>query len=150
MNWKFSVTTHPVNVAPLYHIEGTLTRDGFDWHCDDIDDDDRVKIPFAGAEVRVRFRFAAAEKAALDFDLVTAPFVGAKRIVTDPIAEHTRALRAPEVAQAQSIEQKVEAFIRAAGVAWTDGLQRKLAVLQAPDGAAFHPVVAEQPQEVCQ
>jgi hypothetical protein len=157
--WR--VESKPIDVAPMYHVEGTLTRDGFDWTCDDGGYAEQAGPGFfAGAEVRVRFRYAAADKAALNFDLVTAPFVGATRIETDPIAEHTRAVRAPEVQQAQSLTEKVEAFVRSAGLAWAPSVEAKLAALQAPDGAAFLtevensvtdtvPVDAEV-QEVCQ
>lgn len=156
---SWATRTQPLDVPRLYHVEGRLTRDGFDYTFDG--DSLQTASPpdnappgwgldCTGGEIRVRFRFAAAEKAALDFSAVTAPFIGAKRIVTDPIAEHTRALRAPAVAQAQSLEQKVEAFVRGAGIEWTGGLQTKLAALQVPDGAAFPPVLEEQRQEVCQ
>jgi hypothetical protein len=128
----------PLDVAPMYHVEGVLTREGFAWTCDDGGEAEQAGPGFfTGADVRVRFRFAAAERAALNFECVTAPFAGAKRIETDPIAEHTRAVRAPDVARAQTLQEKVEAFVRSSGLPWTPGLQTKLAALQRPDGAAF-------------
>jgi hypothetical protein len=145
--WR--VDARPINVPPMYHVEGKLTRDGFEWGLVyDGEEFKGVVSDFTGADVRVRFRYVAAEKAALDFSLVTAPFAGARRVETDPIAEHTRALRAPEIAQAQTLEQKTEAFVRNSGTAWTPGLQTKLAALQVPDGAAF--LNAIEPEAVCQ
>lgn len=160
----------PIDVPPMYHVDGVLTRDGFDWRFagDSLmllsppDSGPAPVIDCAGADVRVRYRFVAAEKAALNFDLVKAPFVGARRLVLDPIAEPTRALRAPEIAAAQTLEQKVTAFVRGAGVTWTPALETKFAALQHPDGAAFltdlestiaamtGAIDAETPQEVCQ
>lgn len=137
--WHYVVESHPIDVAPMYHVEGTLTREGFTWALDGkcILDGGAPPESFAGAEVRVRFTFTAAEKSALNFELVKVPFEGAKRIDLDPIAEHTRALRAPEVAAAVTVEDKIAAFIRGAGLEWTPGLQAKFAALQQPDTAAF-------------
>jgi DNA repair exonuclease SbcCD nuclease subunit len=145
--WLFRVEHMPIDVAPMYHVEGTLTREGFDWriHYDGETfpgtvmryPPDSEESGFAGAEVRVRYRFAAAEKPALNFDLVTAPFAGAKRLVLDPIAEHTRAIRAPEIVQARSLSEKVQAFVVSSGVVWSPSLEQKLALLQQPDGGAF-------------
>jgi DNA repair exonuclease SbcCD ATPase subunit len=124
----------------MYHVEGVLTRDGFTWTCPTatcwVTARERI-LGWSGAEVRVRFRYVAADKAALNFDLVKAPFANAKRLELDPIAEHTRALRAPEVAAAVTLEEKVAAFIRSSGLNWSPSLQTKFAALQAPDGAAF-------------
>lgn len=133
------VSFKPLDVAPMYHVEGKLDREGFTWNVvgeapfqpDDL-------VDWTGAEVRVRFRFAAADKSLLDFDLVKVTFAGAKRLELDPIAEHTRAIRAPEVAAAQTLDEKLLAIAKGAGVDWTSGLTEKLALLQqAPDGAAF-------------
>jgi hypothetical protein len=169
--WTYTVASHPIDVAPMFHVEGELTREGFTygianggkWPGDPAVGADLLPASppdWTGAEVRVRFRYAAADKAALNFDLVKVPFVGAKRIDLDPIAENTRALRAPEVAAAVTLEEKVAAFIRSSGLNWSPSLQTKFAALQAPDGAAFltelensviGPVIdAEVREEVCQ
>jgi hypothetical protein len=160
--WTYTVASHPIDVAPMYHVEGELTRDGFTWTMPDCDCGHCSEhiLDWSGAEVRVRFRYVAADKAALNFDLVKAPFANAKRLELDPIAEHTRALRAPEVAAAVTLEEKVAAFIRSSGLNWSPSLQTKFAALQAPDGAAFltelensviGPVIdAEVREEVCQ
>lgn len=167
--WEYRIVSHPLDVAPMYHVDGELTREGFRWEVPGaeiplqgwvgIEAPPLEPLPiFAGAEVRVRFRYVAADKPLLNFDLVKAPFIGAKRIDLDPIAEHTRAIRAPEVAAAQTLEDKVQAIAAGAGVAWTPGLTDKMALLQQPDGTAFLNTVedrltiidAEVPQEVCQ
>lgn len=134
--WLYDVTAVPVNIPPMYHIEGLLTRDGFDWHGDDEAEQAGPGF-FSGADVRVRFRYNANERAALDFEAVKAPFAGARRLELDPIAERIRASRAPEVAQATSLVDKVKAFVGAAGLSWDGGVETKLALLQMPDGTAF-------------
>lgn len=156
----FRVEQRPLKVPRLYHVEGILNRDGFTWNIAGEAPFPESDIPmdWAGDEVRVRFRFVAADKALLNFDLVKAPFAGAKRLELEPIAEHTRAIRAPEVAAAQTLDEKLLAIAKGAGLEWTDALTDKLALLQqAPDGAAFLSAVedkltlidAEVPQEVC-
>jgi hypothetical protein len=160
--WAYDTRWCPLDVAPMYHVDGELTREGFTFtfHGDVVDGVVNQTCPesWAGCEVRVRYRYVAADKALLNFDLVKAPFAGAKRIDTDPIAEHTRAIRAPEVAAAATLDDKVMAIAKGAGVAWTAGLTDKLSLLQQPDGAAFLNTVEDRltiidagvPQEVCQ
>jgi DNA repair exonuclease SbcCD nuclease subunit len=143
--WIYDVESKPLDVAPMYHVEGELTREGFDWHI--VGDVLKLTFPpdtgpapvldWTGCEVRVRYRFNAAEKSALDDALVRAPFEGAKRLELEPIAMRSRAIRAPEVAAALTLEAKVQTFVRQTGVAWTPSLETKLAALQGPDGAAF-------------
>lgn len=141
----WSTSTRPLDVPKLVHVEGELTRERFDWKIpgDSLmlysppDNGPAPAFDCTGCEVRVRFRYAAADKAALNFDLVKAPFHNAIRVQLDPIAEHTRALRAPEVSAAQTLEEKAAAFVRASGMAWTPSLDAKVALLLSPDGTAF-------------
>lgn len=138
--WRYTVTSHPIDVAPMYHVDGLLSPSGFSWH---LGADVEIPASWEGCEVRVRFHYTAAERDLLDFGLVKEPFAGAKRIDTDPIPMHTRALRAPEVAAAMTLEAKVEAFTIGTGEAWTPALAQKLAQMQqAPDGATFFNDVA--------
>lgn len=138
--WVFDARWVPLDVAPMYHVDGELTRDGFKWWITKSEDGGECQPPeggWSGCEVRVRYRFSAHEKSALDEALVRAPFEGAKRIDLDPIAVRDRAVRAPEVAAAQTLDAKVAAFVRSSGQAWTPEMESKLAALQQPDGAAF-------------
>lgn len=143
-DWGYTVESHPVDIPPRYDVRGDLTREGFDWGLAGSStagplavEFPEIPASFEGAEVRVRYRYNAAEKSALDEALVRAPFEGAKRLELDPIAERSRAARAPEVAAAATLDAKVEAFVRRSGVPWTGALEAKLALLQQPDGAAF-------------
>lgn len=143
---SYVIYRNPLNVPRLFVVDGVLTRDGFKWWINE-SDSGHPTPSFAyyqppdggweGTEVSVRYRFAAAERDVLDFSLVTAPFVGAIRIQPDPIPTHTRAVRAPEVADAQTDDAKVAAYVRGAGQDWTPSLEHKFALLQQPDGAAF-------------
>lgn len=160
--WEYTVTAHPIDVAPMFHVEGVLTPSGFQWDQDDwmcpachgegdsaARDADGETLPCAaclatpgrrrwdGCEVRVRFRYVAAERGLLDFEAVKALFPGALKVVTDPIPTHTQAIRAPEVVAAVTLEQKVAAFIGGRGEDWTPALEEKLARLQQLDGPAF-------------
>lgn len=137
--WAFDLRYRELDVAPMYHVEGTLTTDGFDWSCDDGGYAEQAGPGFfAGAEVRVRYRFNAAERAALDEAIVRAPFKGATRLELEAIPVRTRAVRAPEVAAALTLTDKVSAFVRQSGQTWSASLETKLAALQSqPDGAAF-------------
>lgn len=141
---SYLVTRKPLDVAPMYLVAGRLTRGTFFWAIQRSSDQNDIGTPgeppsggWEGCEVRVRYKFNANEKTALDEALVRAPFEGAKRLDLDPIGIRERASRAPEVAAAVTFEGKVEAFVRRSEVPWTPGLETKLAALQSPDGGAF-------------
>lgn len=142
--WEYRVGSRPIETPKLYHAEGELTRDGFRWglvgkssagplECE------FPEIPesFAGCDVRVRYRFSFDEKTALDETLVRTPFEGARRLELDPIAVRTRASRAPDVAAATTLDEKVAVFATRSGLSWDESLDAKLSALQNPDGAAF-------------
>lgn len=97
-------------------------------------------ITWAGAEVRVRYRFNADEKSVIDTARILAEFADCARLELDPIAMRTRQSRAPEVAAARTVEDKARAYLQ--HIDWTPSLATKLAVLQQPDGATFLDQVA--------
>lgn len=137
--WQYRVTSRAIAVAPMFHVEGFLSPLEFRLaEGSSADIEARYHAgDWTGCEVRVRYRFDAAQKSALDDAIVRTRFATAARLTLDPIAERTRAIRAAEIVAAQSLEEKVQAFVRAAGVEWTPSLETKLAALQAPDGVAF-------------
>lgn len=96
-----------------------------------------VVVSWAGVEVRVRYTFNANEITSLDRAQVLATFADAKHLELEPIAIRERAARAPEVAAAMTLPDKVSTFVRMSGIAWTPALEAKLAALQEVDGAAF-------------
>lgn len=138
--WRVArVTSHAIDVAPMYHVEGELTPEGFTWRVTRGPDGEELQPPasWTGAEVRVRYRFNAAETAALDRAPIHATFAQATHVELEPIGVRERAARAPEVAAAATLAEKVAAFVRLSGVAWTPALEAKLGALQQADGAAF-------------
>lgn len=129
---RYSVRPHQIDVAPMYHVEGQLTREGFTWACTAGPGGELQDAPasWKGCEVRCRYRFNAAEIAVLNKSLVLADFAEAKLLQLDPIAEKDHALRAPEVAAAKTLPDKVAAWCELAGVVATEGVLRKLAKLE--------------------
>lgn len=144
-----SIESRPIACTPLWHVEGDLTRDGFTWRVTRGPDGEPLEPPasWAGCEVRVRYRFNADEKVALDQAQILAEFATAKRLELDPIGVRNRAIRSVEVATASTLPQKVAAFVRQSGGAWSPALETKLALLQEPDGGASLTRVANPPAQ---
>lgn len=134
-----TITSRPIVSTPLYHVEGLLTRDGFAWRVTRGPDGELLEPPtrWDGAEVRVRYRFNAEDKAALDHAGVSQPFAGAAVLEVEAIGLRQRAIRSEEVAKATTLTEKVAACIRQSGGEWTPALAAKLEALQQPDGVAF-------------
>lgn len=126
----WSLVTMPLRVSPMYHADGTITRDGFTWA---LADEATPPDTWEGCEVRVRVRFHQSEKAALDFALARVPFEGAARLVVEPVAIPDRALRAPEVAAAKTLAEKVEAWAQHVGTSASDSVLAKLGRLEQSD-----------------
>lgn len=123
----------PVSIPARYYVEGELTRDGFAWRVLGEPGGESQPPPasWAGAEVRVRYSYFAADHAALDVALVRVTFDGAAVLKLDPVPIRDRAIRAPEVAAARTLDAKVAAYGQVNGWTLTDGLRAKLARLQA-------------------
>lgn len=154
------VTSHAIGVMPMYHVEGELTRDGFTWRvtagpggelqeaphamCASCQghrecDGDRCAtcdgvgevVSWKGCEVRVRYRFAQSEARIVDKAKVLAEFAEAvPHLSFDPIAVPDRALRAPEVAAAKTLNEKLAAWCELAGTVASEGVLQKLARLE--------------------
>lgn len=131
----WSIDSYPISSTPLYHVEGELTRDGFTWHVADGPDGAALEAPASwdGCDVRCRYRFAASEKRVLDESLVRPPFAGARRVEYEPVAVPDRGLRAPEVAAARTLPEKVAAWAAINGTVLTDETSEKLSLLSSGD-----------------
>lgn len=152
--WENNVTSHPIDVAPMFHVEGTLTRKAFhfehdEWMCTacggtgdgerGADNDTLPCVPCAGSghrswkgcEVRVRYRFNKSERGALDTARILAEFAEAARLELEPIAIADRELRAPEVAAARTLSEKLAAYSRVDQLA--PSVAEKLALLEHAD-----------------
>lgn len=138
--WDFDVRALPVDVPPMWHVEGALTRDadGQSSFRGQVTRGPNGKVmaapaSWAGCEVRVRYTFRASERAALDHRVVGAGFVDAARLQLEPIAVPDAGLRAPDVATAQTLAAKVRAWCAANGATASRALLDKLAALERPD-----------------
>lgn len=131
----YRVERCPIDVAPMFHVEGVLTRDAFTWQVTAGPGGEVLAAPasWKGCEVRVRFRFNQSEKGTLAEARVYAEFAEAARLEVEPIAVPDRALRAPEVAQAKTLADKVEAWATVSAVTLNDGVLEKLALLEHSD-----------------
>lgn len=125
--------SHPIDCPPRYHVEGTLTREGFVWQVTKGPGGDAEPAPasWKGAEVRVRVRFNHSEKSVLQMAAVHAEFAEAARFELEPIAVPDRALRSPEVAAARTLAEKLAAYSQVAQLA--PSIAEKLARLEHGD-----------------
>lgn len=132
---NFTVRFVPLDVAPMFYVEASLTREGFTWACTagpggELQD---APISWKGCEVRVRCRYNASEFPVLDKSKLLAEFAEASLLHFDPIAEKDHALRAPEVAAARTLPDKVAAWCAIAGTVASEGVLQKLARLETCD-----------------
>lgn len=128
--WEFI----PLKVPAQHLIEGRLTRDGFDITSVDGDSDDPAGWYFpgkwAGADVKVRYHYHRSERSAIDLAHIYATVAGCRSLKLDPIAALEREVRAPEVAQAVTVEGKAEAYCQRRQIEWTPAIAAKLTALQ--------------------
>lgn len=111
-SWVHTVESKSIAVAPMYHVEGLLTRHTFDWQVTAGPGGVVLEKPasWRGCEVRVRYKFNQSEKSALSTAMVLAEFAEALRLEVEPIAVPDRALRSPAVAAARTLPEKVAAY----------------------------------------
>lgn len=133
MSWSYEVTRIPVEVAPLYHVEGHLTREGFTWAVKQgpAGAVDEAPPTWRGAEVRVRYTFPQAEKNLLLHAQVQATFAEAARLELEPRAVADRTAREPAIVNARTLADKVAAMHHVEQLA--DGVAAKLASLEHGD-----------------
>jgi hypothetical protein len=118
--WRYDWQPISVPVAPMYHVDGEMTRDGFTWKVTKGPDGPEMEAPpsWRGCEVRVRMRYRQREGlvlAAVRAD-VHAAFAEADRFEFEPQCVPDRGLRAPEVAAARTLPDKLAAWAAVAGV----------------------------------
>lgn len=123
----FVVGSCPLDVPPMFHVEGRLTRDGFTM---------AVAPPgfWIGADVRVRYHYLASERTALRPDVIEKAFTGALRLKVEGIADPDRDLRAPAVAAASTLADKLAAYMHAEQL--PPAVAEKLTLLERPDDPA--------------
>ncbi|MEO8483097.1 MAG: metallophosphoesterase [Acidobacteriota bacterium] len=148
-SWEFILLDTPGQ----FHIEGRLTRDAFTIdtvngeHVSPGPGDDGLVLPgddFKGGDVRCRYHFVKAEIGALDVAKIHAEFAGCRTLVLEPIAEQAHSVRAPEIAAAVTLDEKVHAYAARQGIAVTPGFDAKLALIQSSPDDAVQALVATQ------
>lgn len=100
---------------------------------------------FSGTDVRVRVRYNAAERDVIADALnrIKPVFAGARILKLETIAEQQREIRAPEVAAAQTLDEKLSAVARVLDVSWGAHMEANVSTLLATeDGDAV--VAAEE------
>lgn len=133
---EFQVERVRLETPRMLHVEGELTRDGFTIAT--INGETVLARPepeyFAGADVRVRYRYVKAELSAIDVAKVMAEFASCRLLKLDavPVLQHD--VRAPEIAAAPTLEGKAQAYCARHGITWTPALAMKLTDLQRQDG----------------
>jgi hypothetical protein len=137
--WR--VVSVPLDVPPMYHVEGVATRDRFDWVVKKGPDGAVTTAPlsWAGADVRVRYRFASADAGLLDATKaqILATFAEAAHLELEPVAVVEREVRAPKVVAATTLVDKLRAWSDAQGLPASDGVLEKLAALEQADADAL-------------
>jgi hypothetical protein len=157
--WRFVEVPTP----EMLHVDGVLTREGFrfehdDWmclSCRGMGDGERNEVEgtfetlscqdcrgtgrrsWAGADIRCRYTFVKAETDALDVAKVLAEFAGARSLKLDPVPVLEHQVRAPEIAAAATLDEKVERYAERHGIEVTEGFRAKLAALQSQDATAL-------------
>lgn len=132
--WTAVYERRPLDVPPMFHIDSRLDRHGFSVDSMDESHDEEIHRrlaakDWAGTDVRVRFRFRASERSILDPETTIRPlFAGALRLKIEGIAEPDRDLRAPEVAAAATLEQKLAVYRKVEQL--PPSLVEKLAMLE--------------------
>lgn len=153
--WTASYERRSIDVPPMIHIDGRLYRDGFhfehdDWMCLTCSgtgagvyhegegalpcafcDGTGQRASWAGCDVRVRYRYLASERAALSEACIRERFNDALRLKIESFAEVDRDLRAPEVAAAKTLPDKLAAFYKVERL--TPAVADKLAWLERDD-----------------
>jgi DNA repair exonuclease SbcCD nuclease subunit len=128
--WEFVAEQFcPIAVAPMHHVEGSLDRDGFVYEYPDKPE------TWAGCEVRVRAHYREAQRSLLDFAKahIYAEFAGAARFELELVLVRESALRAPAVAAAKTMPEKIEAWARETGTVLPEAVIRHLAIVEHGD-----------------
>lgn len=131
----WSMESHPIDVAPMWHVNGWLTREGFL-----LDPYQPLPVdsvhPWRGCEVRVRAQFHNSERAILDLAKakLLADFAEAKALQLELVAVPDGGLRAPQVATAQTLREKLLAWAEASGTVVPAAALEKLTALETSEG----------------
>lgn len=146
----YDLLSHPIDVAPMFQIEGRLSPSRFAVDVDQVADEIKRRIvahDWAGCDVRVRYEYLASEKSSCDIETVRALFAGALRLKLEGVAILDRELRSPAVAAAKTIPDKLAAYMGLEALpASTAAKVDLLLSLQSPEALAA--IVRQQVSEL--
>jgi hypothetical protein len=140
---SYHIESHPLDVAPMFHVDGTLGREGFviDLSAAAPKDADEAEVirrygmnDWTGCDVRVRYTYQASERLALTPELARLPFATARRLKVEGIAQADRELRAPAVVLAKTLVDKVAAYRHTPDL--SSSIAGKVQLLEQGDDAA--------------
>ena len=123
--WDATVESCPLHTPSLVLVDAVY-RDGTFTYLPLPSD-----VP-AGSDVRVRVRFTEAERDFFEHGRpqITHAFPHARKLAVDPICEVDRNLRAPAVAAATTLAEKIRAWADASGVPMVEEIEEALAALE--------------------
>lgn len=111
-HWHFLVESRPIDIPPMYHVEGRLTPEGF--ALAENSDPDVVRRyeaqDWRGCDVRVQYRYDASARAVLDEQVVRDRFASALRLKVQGVAVPDREVRSVAVARARTLAEKLAAM----------------------------------------
>lgn len=139
-----------LDVPPMYHVEAQLNAASMELEYAVTRGPDGVALDapatWAGCDVRVRVRYPQAERARVDLclDVVRRRFADARRLEIEPVVVPDRALRAPKVVAAQTLDEKLAAWAEVSGVSWAGEIVARAAELQSGESDAVVAGVRER------
>lgn len=135
-SWRLQIV--PIDTPRQMRVVGRLTREAFTIREIDGETADGADASvWRGADIKVAYAYRKSEIGALDLAKIHAEFAEARSLVLDPQPELDHEVRAPEIAAAATLEQKVEAFCALNQIAVTDHVRACLAALQGNDSASL-------------
>lgn len=127
-----TVAFRPLDVPAQYHVEADRQADGWQYRVTrgPGGKEDLRPSTWRGHDVRVRYTFAASQRSILDTAPILAEFAEARRLELEPVAVTDRGLRAPAVAAARTLTDKLRAWCAANQQSCPDSLLEKLTRLE--------------------
>ena len=117
-----------ISSPPMYHVEHP--RSGA-WHVKRGPEGEYLEPPdsWAGNRVRVRYEFSPEDDKQAVEAYLRSEFRDALELKLEPVVQPAGVVRAPEVAEATSLNDKVAAWCKLQGVEFTMGVGEKLAAM---------------------
>lgn len=144
----YEIASHPIDIAPMHHVEGTLTRDGF--LLASTPASENYPLTWSGCDVRVRYHYQASERSVITDATIREQFKDALRLKIEGVAIADRELRSPEVAAAKTLPDKLAAYRKETTL--PPSVEQKLVTLMSLDATqvlayvATHIAAIESPE----